>query len=226
MSEFLRILENEVQIVALIFMSTVYIVRILWMMKFKAGKEITQSVGNPQLGATYSLLNVAMPWAMESVRKSVGFYLQFAIFHIAMFAAITATFIIPYWPELFELTPIMRLFQISLAAGCAVGLWRLIRRLTNPVLKLLSTPDDIFSLLLLVAFLASGVFAMPNKYDQSEWPLIIFFVMTTFFLIYVPFSKISHYLYYPFSRYYLGRTMGHRDVFPRKKGGERPQGLD
>jgi hypothetical protein len=50
--------------------------------------------------------------------------------------------------------------------------------------------------------------------------------MTTLFLIYVPFSKISHYLYYPFSRYFMGKTMGHRGVFPRKKGGEKPVGLD
>jgi hypothetical protein len=29
-----------------------------------------------------------------------------------------------------------------------------------------------------------------------------------FFLVYVPFTKISHDLYYPFARYALGRTLG------------------
>jgi len=79
---------------------------------------------------------------------------------------------------------------------------------------------------LLTAWFAAGVFAMPNQYEVSEWPLILFFGMTTLFLIYVPFSKISHYLYYPFTRYFLGKTMGHRGVFPRKKGGEKPAGLE
>jgi hypothetical protein len=42
--------------------------------------------------------------------------------------------------------------------------------------------------------------------------------MTAFFLIYVPFSKISHYLYYPFTRYYLGKSLGYRGVFPIRRG--------
>ena len=89
-----------------------------------------------------------------------------------------------------------------------------------------STPDDYFSLALMTAFFASGLFAVPNKNTASEWPLIVFFAMTTFFLIYVPFSKISHYVYYHFTRYFLGKLMGHRGVFPRKRGGEKPAGLD
>jgi hypothetical protein len=36
----------------------------------------------------------------------------------------------------------------------------------------------------------------------------------------VPFSKISHYLYYPFMRYYLGRTLGYRGVFPIQRSVE------
>ena len=46
---------------------------------------------------------------------------------------------------------------------------------------------------------------------------LAFFLMGSFFLIYVPFSKISHYLYYPFTRYYLGKTFARRGVFPIKR---------
>ena len=45
-----------------------------------------------------------------------------------------------------------------------------------------------------------------------------YFIMTAFFLMYVPFSKISHYVYYPFTRYYFGKTMGYRGVYPIKRG--------
>ena len=44
--------------------------------------------------------------------------------------------------------------------------------------------------------------------------MLTFFLLTAFFLIYVPFSKISHYLYYPFTRYWLGKTLGHRGSLP------------
>jgi len=226
MSEFLRILENEVQIVALAFMGTVYILRLIWMFKFKAGKEITDPVGNPRVGVAYSMMNVAMPWAMESARKNWSFYTQFVIFHIGVVAAISATFIIPFWPGAFEIKALVRIFQLALGAAFAVGIIRPIRRITSPTMRLISTPDDYFSLVLMSSFFASGVFAVPNEYEVSEGPLIFFFIMTTFFLIYVPFSKISHYLYYPFTRYFLGKTMGHRGVFPRKRGGERPAGLE
>ena len=46
---------------------------------------------------------------------------------------------------------------------------------------------------------------------------MVYFIMTAFFLVYVPFSKISHYLYYPFTRFYFGRTMGYRGVYPIKR---------
>ncbi len=225
MSEFLKVLEDQVQIVALIFMATVYTIRLIWMFRFKAGKEITDSVGSRRVGVAYSMMNVVMPWAMESARKNLNFYAQFVIFHAGVAVAIAATFIIPYWPEFFEITPIMRIFQLIVGAAFAVGVIRLIRRITNPSMRIISTPDDYFSIILMTVWFASGVFAIPNEYKVSEWPLIIFFSMTTLFLVYVPFSKISHYLYYPFTRYFLGKTMGHRDVFPRKRGGEEPAGL-
>ena len=46
---------------------------------------------------------------------------------------------------------------------------------------------------------------------------MVFLAWTSFFLIYVPFSKISHYLYYPFTRYWLGKTLGHRGSMPPQK---------
>jgi hypothetical protein len=48
--------------------------------------------------------------------------------------------------------------------------------------------------------------------------MLTFFLLTAFFLIYVPFSKIGHYLYYPITRYYLGRSLGYRGVFPIQRG--------
>ena len=65
----------------------------------------------------------------------------------------------------------------------------------------------------------AGLLALPLGTDEQvasggEGRLVAFFVLTAFFLVYVPFSKISHYLYYPFTRYYLGKTMGYRGVYP------------
>jgi nitrate reductase gamma subunit len=117
----------------------------------------------------------------------------------------------------------VRLFQAILGLACLTGLVRLVRRLTTPALRLVSTADDYASLLLMILFFGAGVLAVPNTPDKGEGPLIAFFALTAFFLVYVPFSKICHYLYYPFTRYFLGRTQGHRGVHPLKKFADGPR---
>ena len=216
MSEFLIFLEDEVQIFALLFLGIVYILRLVWLFRFKSSKEKTTAAGKARAGIVYSLANVAMPWAMESTRKRPVFYSQFILFHLGVTAAIAASFIIPYWPILFESFIAVIVFQIIIGSALLVGLLRLYRRIITPALKYVSSADDYFSLILTILFFASAVFAVPNRYEQSEWPLILFFSITAFFLMYVPFSKICHYLYYPFTRFFLGRTQGHRGVLYKR----------
>jgi nitrate reductase gamma subunit len=229
-SESLKLLENDVQIAALLFMGVVYTFRLIWIFRFKFRRERTLRAGSEGAGVGYSMMNVAMPWAMESTRKWPWFYAQFVVFHLGVLAAIAATFIIPYAPGLLEVRAVVRSFQAVLAAACLVGMIRLARRLTDPAVRLISTADDYLSLLLMIAFFAAGFLAVPSNNGRAEWPRFLFFGLTAFFLVYVPFSKISHYLYYPFTRYYLGQSQGHRGAMPPRRRGNRgalaPTGRD
>jgi MFS family permease len=217
MSYLLYILENEVQLAALAFLAVVYTARLVWLFRFRPARERTYPAGDARAGIAFSMMNVAMPWAMESTRRRPDFYAQFVVFHLGVVAAIGATFIIPYWPELFESIMVVRIFQVILGAAFLVGMWRLYRRIFNPRMRLISSLDDYSSLILMILYFALGLVAVPNDHHQKEWPLILFFGLTAFFLVYVPFSKICHYLYYPFTRYFLGRTLGHRGVLAKKK---------
>ena len=76
----------------------------------------------------------------------------------------------------------------------------------------------LISLILLTLWFFFAFLAAPNSTANGEWHLITFFLLTAFFLIYVPFSKISHYLYYPFTRFWFGKSMGYRGVYPLKRG--------
>ncbi len=156
-----------------------------------------------------------MPWAMESTRKHPFFYVQFVIFHLG-WPRIALSFIIPYAPGLIE--PGSAAFQIVHRRGASW--WAACGWCAHATGRswAISTPDDHFSLLLLTVWFFFGVLAAPNTPEAAEWPLLAFFILTAFFLIYVPFSKISHYLYYPFGRFFLGKTMGHRGVFPLERG--------
>jgi nitrate reductase gamma subunit len=217
MSELLHFSEHRLQEVALGIMAVVYTTRLIWLFRWKAGRDRQPRTGrsttSPLTGSLYSLANIATPWTMESTRTNVLFYLQFVVFHVGVAAAILLSFLIPYWPGILVPGAILA-FQVLIGAACLVGVIRIVRRIRDPYIRVISTPDDYFCLVLLTVWFFSGVLAAPNQWQDGELDLLAFFVLTAFFLIYVPFSKISHYLYYPFTRWWLGRTLGHRGVFP------------
>jgi nitrate reductase gamma subunit len=155
---------------------------------------------------------------MASTRQHPFFYAQFVIFHIGVAASILMSVLIPYVPKWIPGRTAVVTLQTIFAAAFLVGFIRMVRRLANPYIRGISTPDDYFSLALLVVWLAFSFLAAPNDRQAGEWPLLVYFFLTAFFLVYVPFSKISHYLFYPFARWYLGRTLGHRGVYPVKSG--------
>jgi nitrate reductase gamma subunit len=155
-----------------------------------------------------------MPWGMESTRKRWVYYLQFVLFHLGAVGAIGLSFIIPYFPGILESAAVVTIIRLMIGGGFVVGLMRIYHRVTNKYMRAISTPDDYFSLILLTVFFFFAFLAAPNDISQGEGIMTTYFILTAFFLMYVPFSKISHYIYYPFARYYLGKTMGRRGVFP------------
>ena len=50
MSAFLRVLENEVQVAALLFMAAVYTARLVWLFHFRSAPERTFPAGNAGAG--------------------------------------------------------------------------------------------------------------------------------------------------------------------------------
>ncbi|MEW5922455.1 MAG: hypothetical protein AB1746_00555 [Candidatus Zixiibacteriota bacterium] len=218
MSELLHFSEHTLQEAALVFMALVYTTRLLWLLHFKAGRDRQAPTGRegttPARGILYSWANIAMPWSMESTRTKPFMYIQFIIFHLGVAAAIGLSFIIPYAPSLLYNQPLVVILMVIIGGAFLVGVMRIIRRITDKYMRVISSPDDYFSLLLLTVWFAFAFLSVPNSTVRGEWHLLTYFILTAFFLVYVPFSKISHYLYYPFTRYYLGKTMGHRGVYP------------
>lgn len=210
--------------VALGVMAVVYTLRVRWLLSFRATRD-RQKPGNPdrtdaQRGAYYSLANVLMPWAMESTRRGFPFYLTFVLFHLGVVAGIALAFLSTVARGFLQHPVVSATMLALLFAAAAIGLYRIGRRLLRPVMRLISTPDDYFSIFMLTAWFALGGLTELTIIGTltGEGLIVAYLLLTSFFLLYVPFSKISHYLYYPFTRYWLGRTMGHRGTFPLVKG--------
>jgi len=205
--------------VALLIMAVVYTIRLIWLIRFPAGKERQAPTGrgntDSRKGIIYSWGNIAMPWAMESTRSNLLLYIQFAIFHLGVVAAIALLFVISFGYGSQPLPGwLASIFQVFIGAAFIVGVIRIIRRLGNRYVRAISSPDDHFSLWLLTVWFALGFFTAPNDITGGAWVHTAYFVVGSFFLVYVPFSKISHYLYYPFTRYFLGKSLGRRGVYP------------
>lgn len=213
MDEFLRILENEVQLVALSIFALMYAVRLLWLRSLRAPREKAEPKASATRGVLLSFGSVFMPWAMESTRKHLAVYVEFALFHIAVAIAIGATFVLPYAPQVMT-TPVVYTCVAFLALGFLAGVIRMVRRFTKPEMRAINTPDDYFSITIITTYFAAAIWGL---YEGSFWGLTVYFGLTTFLLLYVPISKISHYLYMPFTRFYYGYMFGRRGVTVRKR---------
>jgi hypothetical protein len=221
----LYVLEEPIQYAALTWMASLYAYKIYSLLKKPFPPEFAELKGDRTSGALYSLSNVLRPWDMESTEKNLGFYAQFMIFHIAVAVTIGSTFIIPLWPQL--MTPFFAgIIMVFMIAAFLIGLYRIFRRLTAEEMKIISSFDDHFAIWLMTAFFGVGALTMwqwigarANLVQNSaarDFPLMwLFFLMTTFFLIYVPFSKISHYVLYPFGRVNFGKIFGGRGVIKK-----------
>jgi hypothetical protein len=222
-SRFTHVLMDQVQLMALAFMAIVYVVKLIWLFRFPAARERTPARGSHAAGIRYAYMTLAMPWEMESTSKGWGWlrWTEFAIFHLGVAVAITTTFIMPYAPQVIGGPITVVVLRVVLAAAFVAGSIRLVRRIARPHMRVISSPDDYFSIIILETWLVTAFLAMPQR---SEPALVAFFGMTTFFLVYVPFSKISHYLYWPFIRYYQGKHFGHRGTYPKKAVADGAQG--
>jgi hypothetical protein len=204
---------------ALAFLVVVYAIRITWLhFRFNKATERQPKSGHPSTtrakGALYSLLIIAMPWDMESFRTKPMRYLQFVFFHLALAATIGLAFIIPYGPSLLGNEAFLWTLRIILALGALSGLMKIVRRFTDKVLRIVSTMDDHFSLIGCTAWIVSALLMLLTDGKIQSISLQVFFYLLVILNFYAPFSKISHYVFYPFTRYWFGASMGYRGVYP------------
>lgn len=208
-----KIVMHQLHYGGLLFMILAYTVKIFQFLRKPAAIEGTPARGNHKKAIQYSYMTLAMPWELESQKHHEFRYIEFALFHLAMAVGIGFAFMVPIFHDFMENPLITIICQIFFILGFFIGISRMGRRIFKADMRRISSPDDYFCLLLLTLWMLTGIFASPLK---SEPWLFRYYCMATFFLFYVPFSKISHYVYYPFIRYYVGKHFGHRGTFPKK----------
>ena len=209
---FLRFAKFDLQIIALSLFALMYAFKVYQLMKLPWPREVAPRRGQEELGVVYSFAWLLFPWSMSSTTQHWWRWLEFAIYHVGAGAAILATFTIPFAPAIMTPT-VSRIFAAATAGALIVGAIKLWRRTTMPELRVVSTPDDYFSLAAVELFFFFTTMALLT--GARGW-MLAYFLITAAFLIYVPFSKISHYVYWFFARVFFGLRYGRRGIITGK----------
>jgi len=207
---FNHFVEYELQAIALSWMIILYTIKAIQLSRLPMPWEKETKKGNSS-GVLRSYASIFMPWATESSRNHMWRWLGFALYHVGCLVAIINTFTFTFTPEL--MTPIVKIvFSILIAPAILIGFSKFIRRIVRPEIRYISTPDDYFSLLSLQLFFFTGIMALllNTPFWRSSY-----YIITAAFLFYVPFSKISHYVYFFFARFLTGKRYGWRGIIPQ-----------
>lgn len=158
----------------------------------------------------------SLPRDKSTFKRSMLIILAGYIFHIGLFVVIF--FLAPHislfegvfgfgWPSLS--TPIVDLFAVITMVALLVLLFN---RLTNPVLKFLSTQQDYFIWVLTFVPLLTGYLSYHHLFLSYNWMLGIHILSVEVLMIFLPFTKLSHAFTLFIARWYSGSMMGQKGV--------------
>lgn len=207
---FVHFVEYELQIIALSWLVVLYAIKIFQLSRLPLPRENAPRKGSAVAGTLRSYSGMFIPWSMESSQKHFWRWVEFGAYHVGAGIAILNTFTTPFAPGMMT-EPVRWVFAVLIAPAFFLGLVKLARRIVRPEIRIISTPDDYFSLASVEVFFLSAIMAL--LLNTPLWRTI-YFLITAGFLFYVPFSKISHYIYFFFAALFTGSRYGVRGVRP------------
>jgi nitrate reductase gamma subunit len=188
-----------------------YLLRLIVLFRRRLARDIASNAkGEIWRGTVDAFITIVAPWKMESTRKHRMRYVEFVVFHLGVFFNIVLSFVIAYAPDVLSVS-VRSVAFVLLAASFVAGSLRLYRRARLAEMRVISSPDDYIAMVMVLLFLFTGLLSLLGW----EPGIVAYFVIAALFLVYEPFSKLRHYIYYPFARYFYGAEFGRRGVIGR-----------
>jgi nitrate reductase gamma subunit len=159
-----------------------------------------------------------IPWVKRTFSRNPVVYLAGGLFHLGLFVVIflgTAHMLV--WKSLLGFGwPTLSLPIVDWLAAVAIVamLALLINRLVHPVLKLISGPAEWLNWLLVFLPMLTGYMMTHHMFFRYEVLFSLHMLAVDVMLIWIPFSRISHFMFYFFSRAIHGSQFGKRAVAP------------
>ena len=169
--------------------------------------DYSEQSGHISKAMSYSFTKAMSPAKKESAYLHLPTYTAGIIYHLGTFLSIFLFFIFLLKIEFDTITNYI-LIGFLVFSGIS-GLGILIKRISKRELLSLSNPDDFISNLLVTFFQLATALII-----YMEASVIIYSIITTALLLYLPLGKLKHTIYFFAARYHLGFFYGWRGIWP------------
>lgn len=205
-----------ISLVALAFCFVMMLAHFVRLVRLGKPKDFSVKSGSVAKGVAYANTVAMMPANKESAYMHLPTYAAGIIYHLGTFLSLLL-FVL----SLFNLNAYYPQWLSLILAACLLvsgvcGTVLLIKRFANKNLHSLANPDDYLSnfFTTLLHFATACYLAFAG--DCCSVPYI-YYISATLLLLYMPFGKLRHVVYYFAARYHLGFFYGWRNVWPPKE---------
>ena len=208
---------------ALLFFIAGMIYRLVTVVSLGRAKDLSKPRGSKGAGIVKSYVRGLfilpfLPREKAAFARNPVVYLAGGLFHLGLFAVIflgTAHMLV--WKSLLGFgwpTLPLPIVDWLAAVGIIAMIALLINRLVHPVMKLLSGPAEILSWLFVFLPMITGYMMTHHLFFSYEVLYSLHMLSIDVMLIWIPLSRISHFMFYFFSRTIHGVEWGKRNALP------------
>ena len=185
--------------------------RLISMLRLAKKKDIWVYEYTSLWFALRSILHWIIPFANINSRGRPIFTIVTFVFHICLLAV--PIFLLAHiilWDESFNISwwnlpdSVADIMIIIVIACCGYFLWR---RVTQPEAKFVTSGVDYVILAIVVAPFITGFLAYHQWLGYKFW-LILHILSGEIWLAAIPFTRLSHMLFFPLNRAYIGSEFG------------------
>jgi hypothetical protein len=159
-----------------------------------------------------------IPWVRRTFNRNPVIYLAGGLFHLSLFTILflgTAHMLV--WKSLLGFgwpTLPLPIVDWMAAVGIVAMLALLIHRIVNPVMQLITGPAEWTNWSLVFLPMVTGYIMTHHLFFRYEVLFSLHMLSVDLLLIWIPFSRIAHFMFYFFSRTIHGTEFGKRAVSP------------
>lgn len=206
---------------ALLFMIFGLAYRVVTVIALGWSKDRVPNKGSKGAGVFKTYLKAFLiwpfiPWVKNTFNRNPLIYIGGGLFHLSLFVVvILGTPHMLVWKSLSGLswaTLPLPIVDWTAAVGIIAMIMLLINRRINPVLRLISGPAEFLSWLFVFLPMVTGYMMTHHLWLPYQNLYVLHMMSVDVMMIWIPLSRISHFVFYFFARTIHGAEFGKRGV--------------